>query len=140
MVLEEEEEEEEEEEPVVYVQHDGRWWGASGIQLASGTAGGWPLPMGPRLAILSGGLHGSSAVGRVTMLRWCFWAGAGSTVDTCSSLVSSVHRQWWLLLLFAETGTHSSNCARLSTTLSWRRGRFPWSRAADHSDSQVAVY
>ena len=50
--------------------------GVSGIQLASGTAGGWPLPMGPRLAILSGGLHGSSAVGQVTMLRWCFWAGA----------------------------------------------------------------
>ena len=35
--------------------------GASGAQLAIGIAGGWPLPMGPRLAILSGGLHGSSA-------------------------------------------------------------------------------
>ena len=50
--------------------------GASGSQLASGTAGGWPLPMGPRLAILSGGLHGSSAAGQgggamVVLLGWC---------------------------------------------------------------------
>ena len=29
--------------------------GASGSQLASSIAGGWPLPMGPTLAILSGG-------------------------------------------------------------------------------------
>ena len=35
--------------------------GASGLLLASGTAGGWPLPMGPRLAIPYGGRRGSSA-------------------------------------------------------------------------------
>ena len=38
--------------------------GASGIQVASGTAGGWPLLMGPRLAIQSGGRRGSSAEGQ----------------------------------------------------------------------------
>ena len=36
---------------------------ASGTQLISGIAGGWPLPMGHRTAIRYGGLHGSSAVG-----------------------------------------------------------------------------
>ena len=41
---------------------------ASGSQLASGLAGGWPLPIGPRLAILSGGLHGSWQRAQVTML------------------------------------------------------------------------
>ena len=35
--------------------------GASGLLLASGTAGGWPLPMGLRLAIPYGGRRGSSA-------------------------------------------------------------------------------
>ena len=38
--------------------------GASGTQLASGIAGGWPLPMGHRPAIRYGGLRGSSAVGQ----------------------------------------------------------------------------
>ena len=66
MVHEEvDEEEESEDELVPNVQHDLRSWGVQdGSQLASGTAGGWPLPMGPRLAILSGGLHGSSASGQ----------------------------------------------------------------------------
>ena len=50
--------------------------GASGSQLASGIAGGWPLAMGPRLAIPSGGLHGSSAAGQgddatMVLLGWC---------------------------------------------------------------------
>ena len=38
--------------------------GVSGLLLASGTAGGWPLPMGPRLAIPYGGRRGSSAEGQ----------------------------------------------------------------------------
>ena len=37
---------------------------ASGTQLISGIAGGWPLPIGHRPAIRYGGLHGSSAVGQ----------------------------------------------------------------------------
>ena len=36
--------------------------GASGTQLASGIAGGWPLPMGHRLVMPSGGRRGSSGV------------------------------------------------------------------------------
>ena len=38
--------------------------GASGSRLASSIAGGWPRQTGPRLAILSGGPRGSSAVGQ----------------------------------------------------------------------------
>ena len=38
--------------------------GASGSQLASSIAGGWPLRMGHRLAIQYGGLRGSSAEGQ----------------------------------------------------------------------------
>ena len=50
--------------------------GASGSQLISSIVGGWPLPMGPRLAILSGGSTAHRQWAMVTMLRWCFWAGA----------------------------------------------------------------
>ena len=42
--------------------------GASGSQLASCTAGGWPLPMGPRLAIPYDGRRGSSAEGQGDVL------------------------------------------------------------------------
>ena len=38
--------------------------GVSGSRLASRIAGGWPRQMGPKLAILSGGPSGSSAVGQ----------------------------------------------------------------------------
>ena len=51
--------------------------GVSGSLLASGTAGGWPLLMGPRLAIPYGGRRGSSAEGQGDVL--------GTTVDTCSA-------------------------------------------------------
>ena len=57
--------------------------GASGLLLASGTAGGWPLLMGPRLAIPYGGRRGSSAEGQGDVLgrQWihvlrqflCLW-------------------------------------------------------------------
>ena len=53
--------------------------GASGSQLASNIAGGWPLPMGPRLAMPSGGRRGSSAEGQGDVL--------GTTVDTWSASV-----------------------------------------------------
>ena len=41
---------------------------ASGLLLASVIAGGWPLPMGPRLAIPYGGRRGSSAEGHGDVL------------------------------------------------------------------------
>ena len=53
--------------------------GASGSLLASNIAGGWPLPMGPRLAIPYGGRRGSSAKGQGDVL--------GTTVDTWSTSV-----------------------------------------------------
>ena len=71
----------------------------------------------------------------------------GSTVDTCSSscrtveVPLSVHRQSGVYCSYLQRQVRTvSNCARLSTTLSWLRGRFPWSRAADHRDFLVAVY
>ena len=81
MVLEEEEEEEECEEDfaVEYVEFAIACGGASGTQLASGIAGGWPLPMGHRLAIQYGGPRGSSAEGQGDVL--------GTIVDTWSASV-----------------------------------------------------
>ena len=82
MVLEEEEEEERRS-----ARRTLRWstWsttgacgGASGFLLASGTAGGWPLPMGHRLVMSSGGRRGSSAQGQ---------GEVGTTVDTWSASV-----------------------------------------------------
>ena len=121
--------------------------GASGSSLDRSIAGGWPLPMGPRLAILSGGLHGSSAEGQddddtMVLLGWCLvrqWIHVPA-LTYCGGASFRSSSKWWTLLLFTETVTHSSNCARSSTSLSWRRGRFLWSRAADHSDSPIAVY
>ena len=70
MVLDEEEEEEEEERTLRWSTWStmGACGGASGLLLASGTAGGWPLPMGPRLAIPYGGRRGSSAEGQGDVL------------------------------------------------------------------------
>ena len=53
--------------------------GASGSLLASNIAGGWPLPMDPRLAIPYCGRRGSSAEGQGDVL--------GTTVDTWSTPV-----------------------------------------------------
>ena len=88
--------------------------GASGSQLASGIAGGWPLPVGPRLAILSGGLHGSSAAGQgddatMVLLGWCLvrqWIHVPASAY-CGGAFFSSSSEWWILLLFTETGTHS---------------------------------
>ena len=52
---------------------------ASGTQLASGIAGGWPLPMGHRLVMPSGGRRGSSGVDQGDLL--------GTTVVTWSASV-----------------------------------------------------
>ena len=89
----------------------------SGTQLTSGIAGGWPLPMGHRLAIRYGGLHGSSAVGHgdvatMVLLGWCFvrqWIQVPASTycggaSFCSSSVVDT-------ALFTVTGTHSANCA-----------------------------
>ena len=53
--------------------------GASGSQLASNIVGGWPLPMGHRLVMPSGGRRGSSGVDQGDLL--------GMTVDTWSASV-----------------------------------------------------
>ena len=55
--------------------------GASGSRLASSIVGGWPRQVGPRLAMPSGGLRGSSAEGQGD------WVGLvlGSTVETWSA-------------------------------------------------------
>ena len=52
---------------------------ASGSQVASNIAGGWPLSMGPSLAIPEGGRRGSSAEGQGDVL--------GTKVDTRSASV-----------------------------------------------------
>ena len=54
-------------------------YSVSGIQLASNIAGGWPLPMGHRLVMPSGGRRGSLAEGQDDV--------PGTTVDTCSASV-----------------------------------------------------
>ena len=84
----------------------------SGSQLASSIAGGWPLPMGPRLAILFGGLHGSSAEGQddddtMVLLGCCLvrqWIHVPA-LTYCGGASFSSSSKWWILLLFAETGT-----------------------------------
>ena len=66
IALEEEESESEGElgYDVEYVKSDGRWWecDTSGSWPASSITGGWPGQTGPRLAMMSGGPRGSSAV------------------------------------------------------------------------------
>ena len=121
--------------------------GASGSKLASGIAGGWPLPMGPRLAMPSGGLHGSSAAGQgddavVELLCWCLvrqWIHVPASAYCGGASFSSSSELDTAVMLQRQVRT-VSNCARSSTTLSWRRGRFPWSRAADQRYFPVAVY
>ena len=91
---------------------------ASGTQLISGIAGGWPLPMGHRPAVRYGGLHGSSAVGHgdvatMVLLGWCLvrqWIQVPAST-CCGGASFSSSSKWWILLLFTETGTHSVNCA-----------------------------
>ena len=122
--------------------------GASGSQLASGIAGGWPLPMGPRLAILSGGLHGSSASRQgddvmVELLSWCLvrqWIQVPAVAVLWRCLFQFIVRVVDTADMLQRQVRTVSNCARSSTTLSWRRARFPWSRAADQRDFPVAVH
>ena len=104
--------------------------GASGSQLTSSTAGGWPLPMGPRLAILSGGLHGSSAVqgddATKVLLGWCLvrqWIHVPAS-SYCGGAHFSSSSKWWICSSLQRQVRTVSNCAKSSTTLSWRRGRF----------------
>ena len=89
---------------------------ASGTQLISGIAGGWPLPMGHRPAIRYGGLHGSSAVGHgdvatMVLLGWCLvrqWIQVpASTYCGGASFLFIV--KVVDTALFTETGTHSAN-------------------------------
>ena len=100
--------------------------GASESQFASSIAGGWPLPMGPRLAILSGGLHGSSAAGQgddatMVLLGWClFDSGYMFQRRRTVEVPLSVHRQSGGYCSYLQRQVRTvSNCAR-STTLSWR--------------------
>ena len=105
--------------------------GASGSQLTSSTAGGWPLPMGPRLAILSGGLHGSSAAvqgddATKVLLGWCLvrqWIHVPAS-SYCGGAYFSSSSKWWISSSLQRQVRTVSNCAKSSTTLSWRRGRF----------------
>ena len=121
--------------------------GTSGTQLASGTAGGWPLPMGPRLAILFGGLHGSSAVGHgdnasMVLLGWCLfrqWIHVPASTN-CGGAYFSSSSKWWILLLFTGTGTHRVKLCKVVDYPVMAQRTFPWSRAADHRDFPVAVY
>ena len=80
MVLEEEEEEEEEEEceedfAVEYVEYDNCLWGREWDSARQQFCCGWPLPMGHRLVMPSGGRRGSLAEGQDDV--------PGTTVDTC---------------------------------------------------------
>ena len=71
--------------------------GASGSQLASSFAGGWPRQMGHRLAIPSGGLRGSSAEGQGDVL--------GTTVDTWSASVPGAYAVFLFFLREGELGS-----------------------------------
>ena len=123
--------------------------GASGFQLASSIAGGWPLWMGPRLAILSGGLHGPSAPGHgddamVEFLSWCVvrqWIQVPAVAVLWRCLFQFIVRVVDTAVMLQRQVHTVSNCARSSKTLSWRRLHFfCWSRAADHRDFPVAVH
>ena len=99
-------EEEEDDEPAIeYVECDGLWWGCEGSQLASSIAGGWPLPMGPRLAVPKGGRRGSSAAGDVSATMHDKFQQLPINSGWC---LSSVHRLSGGYCRYAtETGTHS---------------------------------
>ena len=103
---------------------------ASGTQLISGIAGGWPLPMGHRPAIRYGGLHGSSAVGHgdvatMVLLGWFLvrqWIQIPASTY-CGGATFCSSSKWWILLFLRRQGrtvqtchaavtcTHSANCA-----------------------------
>ena len=98
---------------------------------------GWPYYLAASMAH-----RGQGDDATMVLLGWCLvrqWIHVPALTH-CGGASFSSSSKWWTLLLFTETGTHSSNCARSSTTLSWCRGRFPWSRAADHRDSPDAVH
>ena len=79
--------------------------GASRSQFASSIAGGWPLPMGPRLAIPYGGRRGSSAAGDVSATMHDKFQQLPINSGWC---LSSVHRQSGGYCRYAtERGTHS---------------------------------
>ena len=103
---------------------------ASGTQLISGIAGGWPLPMVHRPAIRYGGLHGSSAVGHgddatMVLLGWCmvqqwihvpaltYFGGPFSVHRSSGGHCSYLQRQVCTVqtCYAAVTCTHSANCA-----------------------------
>ena len=71
--------------------------GASGTQLDSNVAGGWPLPMGHRLVMPSGGRRGSSAEGQGDVL--------GTTVDTWSASVPVLMPYFFFFLREGELGS-----------------------------------
>ena len=71
--------------------------GASGTQLASVIAGGWPLPMGHRLVMPSGGRRGSSGVDQGDVL--------GTTVDTWSASVLELMPYFSSFLREGELGS-----------------------------------
>ena len=99
------EEEEELDYEVEYVEFDGRWWGCEWV--ASSIAGGWPRQTGPRLAILSGGPRGLSAVDQGDLepslykfmslwtlyeMAWFFMSPGVTSLLTCSPSSSSPFR------------------------------------------------
>ena len=71
----------------------------------------------------------------------------GLTADTSSSVAVLWRCLFQFIVKVVDTAVMLqrqvrtvSNCARSSTTLSWRRGRFLWCCAADHRDFPVAVH
>ena len=126
MVLEEEESEDEPDFAVESWSMMGAGGGASGAQLASGIAGGWPLPMGPRLAILSGGLHGLSAAAQgddamEELLSWCLvrqWIQVPAVAELWRCLFQFIVRVVDTAVMLQRQVRTVSNCARSSTTLS----------------------
>ena len=87
---------------------------ASGTQLISGTAGGWPLPVGHKPAIRCGGLRGSSAEGHGDVAMVVLLGGVPLFVHRqrggyCSYLQRQVRTVQTCYA--AVTCTHSANCA-----------------------------
>ena len=109
---------------VEYVERDGRWWGASGSQLASSVAGGWPPQTGPRWVMLSGGPRGSSAagqgddamvelLGRFLVRQWIY--GLRQFLGACAVLCFFSTRRGTRIL---RSSLAALWCARLRVTLS----------------------
>ena len=120
---------------------------ASGTQLTSIIAGGWPLPMGPRLAILFGGLLGSSAVGQgddasMVLLGWCLvrqWIHVPASTYYVGCLFQFIVKVVDTALIYRGRYAQFTLCKVVDNPVMVRM-TFPLVSCRDHRDSPVAVH